>query len=201
MSEVIAPFRLTSGETLLVDRGYVSFVDVRSGRRRSRRCRPGRSRSPAGCRTNRSTRPTGPPFVVGDRVEAYAISSARCGQVGAGGYVRLTRPRCSCRATSSSPPDSPGVLTPIDLPQTDSGPFLSYALQWAAFGVIALIGLGVFIYREAVDPRPPDDSMRTQLTPSDASAIAADPSRTDRNRRDADADARDGFDRSQLYDE
>ncbi len=60
------------------------------------------------------------------------------------GYVQLTA-------------DSPGVLTPIELPQTDSGPFLSYALQWAAFGVIALIGLGVFIYREAADPRPPDD--------------------------------------------
>ena len=42
VSEVIAPFRLTSGETLLVDRGYVSFADVRNGRRRSRRCRPAR---------------------------------------------------------------------------------------------------------------------------------------------------------------
>ena len=60
------------------------------------------------------------------------------------GYIQLTD-------------GSPGVLTPIELPQTDSGPFLSYALQWEAFGVIALIGLGVFIYREAADPRPPDD--------------------------------------------
>ena len=45
------------------------------------------------------------------------------------------------------------MLTPIELPQTDSGPFLSYALQWEAFGVIALIGLGVFIFREFRDPR------------------------------------------------
>ena len=69
------------------------------------------------------------------------------------GYIQLTA-------------ESPGVLTPIELPQTDSGPFLSYALQWAAFGVIALIGLGVFIYREAADPRPPDDHVDASAPPT-----------------------------------
>ena len=94
------------------------------------------------------------PVLVDGRVEAYAISSGSmtaaadlAGTSGGSGteeflqgYIQLTA-------------DSPGVLTPIDLPQTDSGPFLSYALQWAAFGVIALIGLGVFMYREAFVPR------------------------------------------------
>ena len=76
------------------------------------------------------------------------------------------------------------------LPRTDSGPFLSNALQWAAFGVIALIGIGVFIYREAADPRPPDDHV-------DAVPAAAAPG----GGKPAKRAARDGFDRSQLYDE
>ena len=87
------------------------------------------------------------------------------------------------------------MLTPIEVPQTDAGPFLSYALQWEAFGVIALIGLGVFLYREVRDPRPP-----TIATPDDSAAPAdagsrCRPSRSRRRR------SRDGFDRSQLYDD
>ena len=78
VSEVIAPFRLTSGETLLVDRGYVSFADVRAEANRSRRCRPGTSRSPAGFRMSRPTRRTGPPVLVDGRIEVYAINSGRC---------------------------------------------------------------------------------------------------------------------------
>ena len=35
----------------------------------------------------------------------------------------------------------------------DAGPCLSYALQWLAFGAIALIGVGVFVYREATGSR------------------------------------------------
>src|SRR4029077_1290144 len=89
------------------------------------------------------------PVVVGDRVEAYAISADAIRSAGGAadpaevflqGYVQLTA-------------ESPGVLTPIELPQTDSGPFLSYALQWAAFGVIALIGLAVLSTGRTQDPR------------------------------------------------
>ena len=152
MSEVIAPFRLTSGETLLVDRGYVSFADVRNGVPIA--ALPTGQVTITGRVQDEQTDPSNrQPLVVGDHVEAYAINVAAIGAAGGGadrsevflqGYIQLTD-------------GSPGVLTPIELPQTDSGPFLSYALQWEAFGVIALIGLGVFIYRETADPRPPDD--------------------------------------------
>jgi len=131
-------------------------------------------------------------------VEAYAISSGSLtaaaelagtsGGSGTGdflqGYIQLTA-------------NSPGVLTPIDLPQTDAGPFLSYALQWAAFGVIALIGLGVFLYREAFVPRDddldPDERNPTGQNPEEPDP--AEPQPATRRR------ARDGFDRSQLYDD
>ncbi len=165
VSEVIAPFRLDSGETLLVDRGYVSFGDVSRGvpipaLPAGQVTITGRVQQEQVDPANRS------PVLVDGRVEAYAISSGSmtaaadlAGTSGGSGteeflqgYIQLTA-------------DSPGVLTPIDLPQTDSGPFLSYALQWAAFGVIALIGLGVFLYREAFVPR--DDGLDPDESNSD----------------------------------
>ena len=40
------------------------------------------------------------------------------------------------------------MLGALPLPQTDSGPFLSYALQWIAFGAMALLGWLYFTVRE-----------------------------------------------------
>ena len=42
----------------------------------------------------------------------------------------------------------PGVLEPLALPQLDAGPFLSYGIQWIAFGIVAPLGLGYFVYSE-----------------------------------------------------
>ncbi len=185
VSEVITPFRLESGQWLLVDRGYVSFADVSNnvpiaapptgpvtitGRVQPEQVDP----------LNR------PPLAVQTRVEAYAINVAAIGGPGPSeqfiaGYLQLTD-------------SSPGVLTPIELPQTDAGPFLSYALQWEAFGVFALIGFAVFVYREGVAPRPPDDHEGVRDTVA-AQPQAPVPAGGQRRR------ARDGFDRSQLYDE
>jgi cytochrome oxidase assembly protein ShyY1 len=44
--------------------------------------------------------------------------------------------------------NQPGVLNVLPLPQIDSGPFLSYALQWIVFGAMAIGGLGYFTWRE-----------------------------------------------------
>jgi len=189
VSEVIAPFRLTSGETLLVDRGYVSFADVRnevaipalptgqvtiSGRVQDEQVDP----------LNRQ------PLVVGDHIEAYAINAAAVT-----GFGSADPPEVFLRGYLQLTADSPGVLTPIDLPQTDSGPFLSYALQWAAFGIIALIGVAVFIFREVADPRPPDDHIENldEAAPGEPDAVPTGPKRRRRSR--------DGFDRAQLYDD
>ena len=157
VSEVIAPLLLADGTRLLVNRGYVSFSDVQEG-------------------VPLPALPTGTVTVTGrvqvdqidpadrtavrvdDRTEVYAINAAAVPAVDSGagagdagdadtfyrGYVQLTA-------------QSPGALAEIGLPQVDAGPFLSYALQWCAFGVIALIGLAVFIFREATGGRPEDD--------------------------------------------
>jgi hypothetical protein len=44
--------------------------------------------------------------------------------------------------------DQPGGLGVIGLPHLDAGPFLSYGIQWIAFGIIAPIGVGYFVYSE-----------------------------------------------------
>ena len=77
---------------------------------------------------------------TGGRTQVHAIDSQTVGRA-AGlsiepGYLQLER-------------GSPGVLGPLPLPQLDAGPFLSYALQWIAFGSMALLALGYFTWREA----------------------------------------------------
>ena len=44
--------------------------------------------------------------------------------------------------------NQPGGLGAIPLPQLDAGPFLSYGIQWIAFGILAPIGLGYFVFSE-----------------------------------------------------
>lgn len=43
---------------------------------------------------------------------------------------------------------SPGVLAALPLPELDDGPFLSYALQWIAFGTMAILAWLYFTWRE-----------------------------------------------------
>src|SRR5699024_4139280 len=82
-----------------------------------------------------------PPVPAPDGRMQYTAASSELAGPGPvfGGYLQLT-------------PDSPGVLEPIGVPQRSSGPFFSYALQWLAFGAIAVLGIGYFIYREVSDP-------------------------------------------------
>lgn len=44
--------------------------------------------------------------------------------------------------------NQPGGLQTLPLPQLDAGPFLSYGIQWIAFGILAPLGLGYFVYSE-----------------------------------------------------
>lgn len=48
---------------------------------------------------------------------------------------------------------SPGALGVEELPQLDSGPYLSYGLQWLAFGIAAPLGLGYFVFAEIRERR------------------------------------------------
>ena len=76
------------------------------------------------------------PFREDGAQQVYSINTdqitAVTGVPLAGSYLQLVE-------------NQPGGLGVIGLPHLDAGPFLSYGIQWIAFGIIAPIGLGYFV--------------------------------------------------------
>jgi len=136
--EVLLPFVVDGGPTVLVDRGYVRPL-------------PG-SRVPpipppphdAVTLTARLRDSEGPvldkkSFVSDGVRQVYSICTSQIatliGTPLTGSYLQLVD-------------NQPGGLGVIGLPHLDAGPFLSYGIQWITFGVIAPILLGYFVYAE-----------------------------------------------------
>lgn len=69
--------------------------------------------------------------------------------------------------------DQPGVLTPFPLPKLDTGPHLSYGIQWIAFGILAPIGLGYFVWAELRERRREAAELAELATPTPAPAAQA----------------------------
>ncbi|HET9877113.1 MAG TPA: SURF1 family protein [Mycobacterium sp.] len=136
--EVLVPFVVDGGPTVLVNRGYVrpergsrvppvppapaATVNITARLRASQQPVPGKD-----------------PFTENGIRQVYSINTA---QIATLTGVPLTGPYLQLAG------DQPGGLGVIALPQTDAGPFLSYGIQWIAFGIIAPIGLGYFVFSE-----------------------------------------------------
>ena len=136
--EVLAPFVVDGGPTVLVDRGYVrpeqgSHV-------------PPIPRPPAETVTItarlRDSEPTAKgkdPFSRDGVQQVYSIDTEQVAALTkvplAGSYLQLVE-------------NQPGGLGLIGVPHLDAGPFLSYGIQWISFGILAPIGLGYFAYSE-----------------------------------------------------
>jgi cytochrome oxidase assembly protein ShyY1 len=138
--EVMVPFKLADGRIVLLDRGFL---------------RPEQSRVPT-----YTPPPTGQVTITGrvrtDETDpqnrnAFADASTQ-GRL----HAWAVDSRVVARATDlriepgylQLDSGTPGVLGPLPLPELDSGPFLSYALQWIAFGAMALLGWVYFTWRE-----------------------------------------------------
>ncbi|VEG56399.1 putative transmembrane protein [Mycolicibacterium aurum] len=136
--EVLVPFAVDGGPTVLVDRGYVR--PVAGSQVPSIDAPPtGTVTITARLRDTEGVARGKDPFEADGGRQVYSINidqiSALTGIPLAGSYLQLV-------------PDQPGGLTPIPLPHLDSGPFLSYGIQWIAFGIIAPIGVGYFVLSE-----------------------------------------------------
>ncbi|MEU6646577.1 SURF1 family cytochrome oxidase biogenesis protein [Saccharomonospora sp. NPDC046836] len=139
--EVLTPLRTTSGQVVLIDRGYV--------RPDSRTQVPPYAAPPSGVvqiearmrndEPNAQGREAFADASTGGRLHAYSVNSQVVGNATGldirPGYFQLED-------------SQPGVLAPLPLPQLQAGPFFSYALQWIAFGTMALLGWLYFTIRE-----------------------------------------------------
>lgn len=147
---VLAAFTLTDGRTLLVDRGLVAAVDG-SQPPPIEPAPTGTQRIEARVRVSENVDPERAPAVQQDVPHVYSIDVPQettvldlpltpvpVGERGA--YLQLAE-------------DQPGAFTPVPLPQLDSGPYLSYGLQWLAFGIMAPLGLGYFVWAEIRERR------------------------------------------------
>ena len=137
--EVLTPFAVDGGPTVLVNRGYVRTDD-------------GGSRLPeippppdaqititARLRDSQAAIPGKNPFTENGFRQVYSINTEQVASLTkvplTGSYLQLVA-------------DQPGGLGLIALPRRDAGPFLSYGIQWIAFGILAPIGLGYFAFAE-----------------------------------------------------
>lgn len=139
--EVLTPFRLADGSTVVVDRGFVRPVQGDKAV-----TVPGYAAPPEGTvtltarvradeRDPRDRRAESD----GGRPQVYAVGSGvverATGLDLRPGYLQLDD-------------GAPGVLGPLPLPGLDAGPFLSYGLQWIAFGTMAILAWLYFTWRE-----------------------------------------------------
>lgn len=136
--EVLMPFAVDDGPTVLVDRGYVrpeqgSHVPA---------IPPPPTQTVTITARLRDSEPTvagKDPFARDGYQQVYSVNTgqvaALTGVPLAGSYLQLTE-------------NQPGGLGVIGVPHLDAGPYLSYGIQWVLFGVLAPIAVGYFAYSE-----------------------------------------------------
>lgn len=153
--EVLTPFRLDNGQTVLVDRGYVRPVNGTSA--------PQFPAAPTGTvdltarvRMDENDTENRPAFTRDGRLWSYSVDSKT---IGDGTNIPM-RP-----GYFSLSGGEPGALAPLPLPALQSGPYFSYALQWITFGVMAPLAVGYLVYAEA---RPSQLPERTGGQPAQA---------------------------------
>jgi cytochrome oxidase assembly protein ShyY1 len=161
--EVLLPFVVDGGPTVLVDRGYVrplpgSRVPPVAAPPRGAVTITARLRDSEAAVLDKKS------FVSDGVRQVYSISTSQIATlIGApltGSYLQLVD-------------NQPGGLGVIELPHLDAGPFLSYGIQWITFGVIAPILLGYFVYAE-VQARRADTVRTTQPAGEPAPATVED---------------------------
>jgi cytochrome oxidase assembly protein ShyY1 len=162
--EVLTAFAVENGPTVLVNRGYVR---PERGTEVPRVAPPPTDTVSITARLRDSeTAPADSkqPFREGDVLQVYAIDTrqvaAATGTELTGSYLQLQD-------------NQPGALDAMPLPNLDAGPFLSYGIQWIAFGILAPIGLGYFAYSE-IRIRRREAAGRAAAEQSDAPATVED---------------------------
>ncbi len=134
--EVLTPFAVDGGPTVLVNRGYIKAGE---GVPPFAAPPPGTVTITGRLRDAEPVMSGKEPFKQDGITQVYSISSTQIAQLTGvpltSEYLQLVD-------------GQPGGLGVIALPHLDAGPFLSYGIQWIAFGIVAPIGLGYFVVAE-----------------------------------------------------
>lgn len=176
-NEVMTPLTTTTGETVLVDRGYVRTSG--QGALPPIPAPPGGTVTVTGYQRLDEGAPARPAVVADGHRQVYSADAATVAAAGgvptSPGYVQLL-------------PGQSGELAAVPLPPPDPNPSYSYAWQWLIFGVMA-IGAWIYFARleyrreHGLEPRPRDrEDPRDAAdgTPWDARAASTEDKLADR---------------------
>ncbi|WP_420098953.1 SURF1 family protein [Corynebacterium sp.] len=168
----LTPFRLENGLTVLVNRGWARPADGTAAPDV-----PPATSTPltvTGFLRMSEAPPGNAPMTSDGRLQVYSMNTAMVGEaVGldlAADYVQLDD-------ESVQVADPGGEMSALELPNLDSGPYLSYGLQWIAFGVMVPLGLAYFVWAEIRERRRRREEVAAGGAPAagDDGAAASEP--------------------------
>ena len=140
-SEVVTPIVTKDGQRVLIDRGFLKRSSATGDNQALPPAPSGTVTITGRVKGNEHGKPTATDPVRGKvrLINSDAIGKAQ-GITYVNGYIT---------ATSMAPAQR--GLVPLELPELDDGPHLSYAIQWFCFTAIAVIGLFVLIRGDVKD--------------------------------------------------
>lgn len=138
--EVVVPLRLDSGETVIVDRGWLPIGNNTPGRPDSVPA------PPQGHVTVIGRLKAGEPELQRGAPDGQLASIDLAAYSAQLGYPLLTGAYAQLAAENPAVADMP---VGFPMPSTDEGTHLSYSLQWFAFGVLMFVGFGYAARQQA----------------------------------------------------
>lgn len=169
--EVVVPFKLESGETVVIDRGWLPIGNNNPGRPDSIPAPPtGEVTAVVRLKAGEPTLQRGAPDgqLASIDLPAYAEEL---------GYPVLTGAYGQLASENPAPAEMP---FPFPMPSTEEGTHLSYSLQWFAFGVLMFVGFGYAARQQArnaaidaEDAADREDEARDSRSPVHSAAAAA----------------------------
>jgi cytochrome oxidase assembly protein ShyY1 len=138
--EVVVPFKLDTGETVVIDRGWLPIGNNNPGSPDSV------PEPPSGDVTAVVRLKHGEPQLQRGAPDGQLASIDLPAYSEQLGYPVLTGAYCQLAAETPATADMP---FPFPKPSTEEGTHLSYSLQWFAFGVLMFVGFGYAAKQQA----------------------------------------------------
>jgi cytochrome oxidase assembly protein ShyY1 len=138
--EVVVPFKLESGETVVIDRGWLPIGNNNPGRPDTIPAPPeGDVTAVVRLKAGEPTLQRGAPDGQLASIDLPTYAAELEYPILTGAYGQL----------ASESPAAPEMPLPFPMPSTEEGTHLSYSLQWFAFGVLMFVGFGYAARQQA----------------------------------------------------